>query len=256
MKIALTSDLHYGFNNKTGHIHRKFWAKIAPMLAEENVKVLILAGDLASSKLSELRDCLALIREHIQIPIVIVRGNHDFWDAPNKNDPESGFRNWLRINELHKRWFRQFDVHHLEDGPKIVNGVRFVGWDGWYRHPNPPTNDGLYMFKGHDGAEMHHFMCSRAWKKFDEVLAELQASNNFRKTIAVTHHNLYCDNPKYEVYSGHPTFLTELVGYVDVFACGHNHQYLKEFIDLDLRPLLMVNSGSDYNRPRILVFEV
>lgn len=255
MKIALTSDLHYGFNHKTRHLHKRFWAKVAGEIAAQNIEVLILAGDIASSKVLELQECLKLMREYVKIPVLVVRGNHDWWDALDAKDPESDTRNIPRINELHKRWFKNYDVRHLEDGPFVLDGVQFVGWDGWYADPHVQTNDARNMPALYEGLPTGLYMVNRAWKEFTRVLGEVDSVSN-RAVVAVTHHNPYVTDPAYAAYAANEKFYEEILQYADVFCCGHNHQFRNDVVPVGRRLVRVANAGSDYNNPKFLVFEV
>jgi len=76
MKILYTSDLHYGFNDKTRDILIEFFKKVK----DESPDIIILAGDIISHEQRQFPKILKLIREsNPDIPILAVRGNHDFW---------------------------------------------------------------------------------------------------------------------------------------------------------------------------------
>jgi len=250
MKVLLTSDTHYGLNGKTHSKHSKFWKKIQKEIETQDIKVLIWAGDVAVNKQRQFKRSIEQAREHVDIPILLVRGNHDFWDVLDRKDEQAGHRGFHRLEYLHQHLFKKYDIHHLERGPKVIDNVLFCGWDGWYGDADPPTNDAYNMFQDVQGCPMHVFMSNRAWQQFDEILAiDLTP---YRASVAVTHHNPYVNDKKWEKCCANPKFYDIVKERFDYFCCGHNHQR-KDNVEDSCRVL---NSGSDYNDPKYLIFEV
>lgn len=250
MKFILTSDTHYGMDGKTHSKHEKFWRNIKKEIEANDVKALIWAGDLSANKQRQFSRSIEQARHHIKIPILLVRGNHDFWDAVDAIDKNAYKRSFGLLQNLHAEIFKKYDISHLENGPVVIKDVIIAGWDGWYGISNPPTNDDVNMFNDHEGCPMHVFMSNRAWKKFEEVL-NLDVSN-YRKSIAVTHFNPYVTDRKWADMCANNKFYDLIKEKYDVFCCGHNHQF-KDRIEDGCRVL---NSGSDYNNPKYIVFEV
>lgn len=248
MKLILASDTHYGLDGKTHGKHDRFWKKVAKCIAENDVKAFLWAGDLACNTQHQLKRSIEQARKHIKIPIALVRGNHDWWDCPSKQDKHFG-RQFHELQVMHRQLFGANDIYHLEDSPMVVEDVIICGWDGWYGVSNPPTKDERFMFRDVQGCPMHVFMSNRAWKKFDEVL-ETDVSK-YRAAIAMTHHNLYTE-PGHENLCANLKFLDMIKAKFDVVCCGHNHQRRDDVED----GLRILNSGSDYNRPEFLLFEV
>ena len=250
MNLILTSDTHYGMDGKTHSKHDKFWRKVAKSIVDNDVKCLVWAGDLSANKQRQLRRTIQHMREHVKIPVVLVRGNHDFWDAWDPRDEGSGNRAWHLLEADHRQLFGEFNISHLEDGPVVIDDVIICGWDGWYGMSNPPTNDERFMFRDYRGAPMHVFLSNRAWKKFDEVLAT--DVDKYRAAVAVTHFNPYVTDWKWADMCANLKFYDLIKEKFDVFCCGHNHQF-KDRVEDGCRVL---NSGSDYNNPKFLLFEV
>lgn len=243
MKVLLTSDTHYGMDGKTHGKHDRFWRDVKKTIKAEDVKALVWAGDLSATKQSQLTRTVQHAREHVDIPILLVRGNHDFWDYPFN-------RSFGELQNDHRILFEKYNVYHLEWGPTTVEDVVFCGWDGWYGMSNPPTNDSNFMFRDAEGCPMHVFMSNRAWKQFEDVMSV--PVEQYRAAVAVTHFNPYCVDRKWEDMCANLKFYDIVKEKFDVFCCGHNHQR-KDRVEDGCRVL---NSGSDYNSPKFLTFEV
>jgi predicted phosphodiesterase len=186
----------------------------------------------------------------VKIPVVLVRGNHDFWDAQDRKDKHSGRRSFGELQNIHRELLTKHEIHHLESGPKVIEDVIICGWDGWYGSSNPFTNDAEHMFRDVEGCPMHVFMSDRAWRQFENVLnLDIEP---YRAAIAVTHFNPYCTDHKWLDMCANVKFYDMVKEKFDVFCCGHNHQR-KDRIEDGCRVL---NSGSDYNHPKYLLFEV
>lgn len=267
MKVMLTSDTHYGTQGNSASKQRKFWRKVGETIEKEGVKLLIMAGDMASHRQRHLLRTLELVNEYVKCEIVLVRGNHDLWDGEDKKDKAAGTRSLNQIWELHRTWFKHFHIHHLEDGPLVIDDVLICGFDGWYATSNPATNDKHWMPELHEGCPIMPFLTNRAWKKFEECL-DLDTSK-YRKSILVTHHNPYPFSPYKDykprpvkelleqgiTYTGHGAnirFLPEIAEKFDVLCCGHTHGYKNDTTE----GIQIYNSGSDYNNPKFLIFEI
>ena len=97
---------------------------------------------------------------------------------------------------------------------------------------------------------MHPFLSNKAWHDFEELLVSDVSS--FRKTVAVSHFPPFCDHPRWDHMCANKRFYDLIVNKFDVFCCGHSHQF-SDFVDGKCR---ILNSGSDYDRPKFSVFEV
>lgn len=262
MKLLLTSDTHYGMDGKTHNKHMKFWKKVSKVIQEQDIKALIWAGDVASFRQRHLYRSLEQAREFVDIPILLVRGNHDFWNGVDKKYPEMNPFTMDEIFIQHQEWFKKFNIHHLENGPYIIDDVVICGFDGWYAQVDPGTNDKKWMPMTIQGeAITSQYMVSKAWKDFDECL-KIDTSK-YRKSIIVTHHNPYpinggsvktCIEMGLNNYghSGNFKFLLEMKEKFDILCCGHSHQYRND----DEEGIQIYNCGSDYNKPKYLIFEV
>lgn len=248
MNLILSSDTHYGMDGKTHAKHEAYWNDVSKTIQKHQVKAFIWAGDLAANKQRNLVRSLEHARQHIDIPILLVRGNHDFWDTPDKYQ-QSSRRSFQVLDALHKEAFAKYNIVHLEQGPHVIDDVIFCGWDGWYSVP-PNTNDAKNMFRDVNGSPMHVFMSHRASKKFEEVLSI--DTDKYRTAVAVTHFNPYCTETKWIDMCANPKFYDMVKEKFDVFCCGHNHQFKYRLED----GCLVLNSGSMYNDPKFILFEI
>lgn len=251
MKLALTSDTHYGIGNANAK-HLRFWNNLASEIEQQDVRALIWAGDIAIDRQRQFLRSMEMARSVLpkELPILLVRGNHDFWDNIDKKDKEANRRSFAMLDRMHQEWFEKLDIHHLEKEPFVLDDVIILGWDGWYGNTNPPTNDERFMFRDIEGCPMHTYMSNRAWNNFEKVLE--YPVEGFRKSVAVTHFNPYAGERHNLESCANPKFYDLIKQKVDVFCCGHNHQH-KDRIEDGCRVL---NCGSDYGQPRYLIFEV
>lgn len=262
IKLMLTSDTHYGMDGKTHSKHSKFWRKVAETIEKEDIKALIWAGDIASFRQRQFRRSLEMAAEHVSIPILLVRGNHDYWNGYDPKEPKMHLKTMEQVMDQHQLWFKQNGIHHLENGPYVIEDVIICGFDGWYGSANPNTNDKKWMPITIYGEKItSQYLVSKAWKDFEKCL-EIDTTP-YRKSIIVTHHapypydHSYVDTNMYlGLNYGHHTanfrFLQEMKGKFDILCCGHSHK-LRDDYDEGIQ---IYNCGSDYNAPKAMVFEV
>lgn len=247
VKCVLTSDTHYGLDKNTHRIHEKWLKKLAQEITDKDIKVFIHAGDWSCNKQDQFYRTMKMFRKHISIPIVCVRGNHDLWQYK----PFEGPKMYGEMMRTHEEWFKELNIHHLESGPFYIDDVAIYGFDGWYYSSNPPTND-LERMNFHDieGAPAMPYLSSRAHKKLDALLQV--DTTMYRKSVLVTHHGPYTDDLKYKEFCANMNFFEPIVEKYDFFCNGHSHH----FTDQVYGKCRVLNSGSDYNEPAYLVFEV
>lgn len=250
MKIALTSDLHYGFYANT---HVKI-NKMLKELSKENIDLLIIAGDIATSKQYEFKKCMEDIRSNLSCDIVYVKGNHDFWERPHKKDPLSGTRTLSQIYTYQNEITSELAITYLDGNSIKFDGgrVEVFGFDGWYETYNPGTNDEFNMPTYHEDCPVPSYLIGKAWKDFGKCL-DLAKNSKAEVKILVTHHNIYIE-PKYghTPHTGIVAFYPEAKEHFDILCCGHTHRYQKYYDE----NLFVLNCGSDYNQPRYLIFNV
>jgi len=243
MRILLTSDTHYGMDHNTDKIHRKWLLKAK----DENPDIVIHAGDWISSKQKQFKRTIEIFRETFPVvPILTVRGNHDFWDGDEE------FGSIHEIFKQHEEWFREFNIHHLSK-PFEKDGVAFFGFDGWYHNLNPETNDLAWMPNHVDGIPVHQYLSKLAHKDLGNLIGLDFIENGWieKISVCVTHfppfEHLFGRNP----YGANPQYMQFLIDKFDFLCVGHSHKK-EDFVKGMCRVL---NSGSDYNKPAYLLFE-
>lgn len=253
IKCLLTSDTHYGHSGKTHRRHLNFLKEIKLKIEEENIDVVIHAGDWTSYRQDQLMRTLEMFRKELgdNIPIMAVKGNHDFWDGYKGRRRQGRALMYRELTDKHKQWFRDNDITYLGDGAiNNVKDVAIVGFDGWYSSSDPGTNDSEYIPTYVEGCLTTIYLSNKAHKDLDNLL-QLDLSN-YRKSICVTHFPPFSDDWKGKRYSANYNFYNPMKEKFDAICLGHSHQYVNRNED----STWIYNSGSDYDKPRYLIFEV
>ncbi len=274
MKILYTSDIHYGNGPKT--IFEAFFEKIS----KEEFDVLVVGGDIASTKPSELSDCLkGLVKAAGNRPVLVVRGNHDFWDSDGK------CKSIESMDLVTRRAIKNAGAHYLPDGKVDMGEVVFIGWDGWYTgHLPGRTNDFNYMPKSRkkdedENGSLYYYRKSSAsghlWAKVNEVKqfhdalfdARSSRSRIDRPTIvAVTHFPIsYAGAYGYKgtdkEFNADFGKMDEIGNYIDILCVGHSHTKCDgELVEVKgsfglVNYVSVWNSGSDYRRPAYVIID-
>lgn len=245
IKLALTSDLHYGFTENTTDILNKFFKQFKKDYKAQGCDALILGGDLATSKQSEFKSILKMVRRYFPTePVLLVRGNHDFWDA-DKNYPI-----FHEMTMAHQKLFNELNIIHLDKQQVVIKDVVITGFDGWYYSINPPTRDQTYMHKTAHGAPVHSYLENKSFKDISAVL-DLDLSE-YRKKLCVTHFPSFTENERYLKLCANPKYHVLLTDKFDALLVGHSHQFVDK-IEGNCR---ILNCGSDYDKPKYLIFEI
>ena len=249
MKLLLTSDTHYGHSAKTHQIHEKFLARLAREVNEHDVQAVIHAGDWASNRQDQFYRTMKMFRNALPgIPILAVRGNHDLWQVGKTKYARMQMHQHLM--DQHQAWFKELDIHHLENGPKVIGDVIIMGFDGWYNLANPPTNDADRMVSNIEGVPAMTYLAGQVYKKLDDLL--LTDVSAYRKSVMVTHHPPFTEDPYYLDYCANANYFQPIKDKFDVFCTGHSHHYWNETQD----DCLILNSGSHYDKPKHIIFDV
>ncbi len=251
MKIFLTSDIHYGFDETT---HRKLtkWLKECEPLIEQ-ADLMIGAGDWISHKQESFPKVFKLFRDAFKDKdILAVFGNHDCWSID--------LHPYEEMRDYQKKIMNDFGIHYLPNNPYIkLAKYTIFGFDGFYSQIPPRSNDPKWMPKVAHGAPIHLYLNHKAHKHFEKILIEareLKEKDPDHKTICVTHFNLKQD-PGWEFMSGNPTYL-DFIAEVpfDLLLWGHNHKIEDFKHDYMNKCVRVVNAGSDYNKPRGVLIEI
>lgn len=239
MKIALTSDTHYGITDKT---YRKLEQMLKKM-QEQEPDVVLHAGDWGSHKERHLGACMKLFRRFFSdTPIVGVRGNHDLWTEHSLQTLETFISNSDKTFEEYNILNTYFN--HQE---KVV----IVGWNGWYKSLWPRSNDKYHMPQPENGFPINDYMQLLARESFARANIILEKYPTYKK-IALTHFSHSYRND-YAEMNGDDKPITQLIDMeVNVICLGHSHIAQDETV----HETRILNCGSDYNKPAYVIFEL
>ncbi|MEK2647390.1 metallophosphoesterase [Bdellovibrio sp. BCCA] len=260
MKIILLNDQHYGCSGtRSVKIHEQFISLLADKIVFHGVELILVAGDTGTTKQDDLEKFFKLLRSKVSIPVLIVFGNHCYWDE-NPPHPLKAPRTYHQLRELHDELCREFDLHYLENGPFKLRNIQFSGYDGWYRSINPVTNDvdsptHAYMRRTIEGVPTHLYLNARAHKECERVLNE---ASPVMVNVCVSHFDsttteqLSHGLDGYDPRRGDNRHLQALSELYDFIFYGHTHRA----IDEKFGKARILSSGSDYLHPVGLVVNI
>lgn len=250
--VALTSDVHRGLTTKTHILHNTFLERLE---ADKTWDVLIIAGDIATTKTEQMKGFFRALRSIIQRPVVCVRGNHDYWNRKRSfgSGNSVAFRSLDYCNILHKEYFQRFDIHHLENNPYVINDVSIVGWDGWYTKPieERNTNDHMFMPKMNGDVSSEDWLSKKASNDINEIINEVKLHNN---VVLVSHMPILdlCNVNTCHVSTALPHVWSVVKRHIKAYCFGHIHCGINETID----GVRIFSPTVDYDKPNYLTFEV
>lgn len=155
--------------------------------------------------------------------------------------------NYLKICES----FKKYNVHFFdEDGIFRFNNLVFLGASGWYSHPNPPTNDYLYL-PSHVEGNTHAWLYNKAMKIFEKNVSQVELDSH-EKLVFVSHFPVVrgSNDRAFSEFSWDSKIDEFLIREFkcNYFFNGHAHQH-------HTGPL-RYESGTDYNAPKYQIVEV
>lgn len=240
LKICLTSDTHLGSEaTSEEQLHLLF-----ENMHAENPDVIIHAGDYngGSYGSAAVKRTIEILREHSNLPVVSVLGNHDYWSG-HYPCLSSHLSNISRIKAI----FSDNNVHFLDtDGPLLIKDVAVYGHTLWYKHHSPPTNDLNHMPMHLEGDTHSCFYRTHMREAENQLNTQVEA----RAKIWVSHfpvHGIRTITDKQ--FSGCDRFGEHLLslGFF-ILINGHSHRR---------RPgPVQYECGSDYGQPRYSVIDI
>jgi predicted phosphodiesterase len=268
MKIAITSDTHYGYDHRTHKIHEKFLGELSDSCAKHKVDLLVHAGDWIADNQHQLPRTWKMFRKFLgNIPILAVTGNHDLWDrdywgSPLKKRSFCRHPSGMSLNQMasqHIEWSLESNIHLLQDNPFFKDDFIFYGFNGWYGNSNPPTNDSNYMSPFYESAPTSLYLSNQAYKQLDKIILESNTQNKDKKKVCVTHMPPYSKDARYEVFCANNSFLDPIAENFDLLIVGHSHQ-TEDWMYNSLR---VVNPGTyfdpisgGYNKPKFVIIDL
>lgn len=258
MKILLLSDLHIEFTNNTHH---------TPQI---ECDIIVLAGDIGTG-LNGIKLANKWNGE-LNIPIVIINGNHEYYDNGYGAYFGMGKLNLFQEMQLRQLSLCNNGVHFLENGSMVVGGVRFLGctlWTDFRTDKNLTQEQEMYQAKQflndyracyyepgklltpQNTFDMHKK--SKAWLN-KEIKKPFEG-----KTVVVTHHSpiLQGSNP---IYLGDKNggfcnkmdnFIKKHSEVIDLWLFGHTHFCT----DADVNGVRIVSNQKGYHGEKINDFD-
>lgn len=257
MRILLTSDTHLGIT--TTPTLRKFFRR----MAKEEFDVLVHCGDYSGGfrGADKVRSSLKMMREVIpDKPIVSCSSNHEMWSG--KPEPGNMYPTFSAFNSNQrdlKKFFKKYNVHYLDVDGLYINEefphVVLAGHGGWYKNPNPPTNDQNFLPQGISG-DTNRFLLNEAARAIETQIEELDTiyDPEYHEIVFCSHFGVVRGRDDYK--GGFDTFAwDEAISklFIEKYNCkyfleGHSHKRHEGPI--------VYNSGSDYCAPKYLIIEV
>jgi hypothetical protein len=210
---------------------------------------------------------MKLFREELgdELPIVGCYGNHDLWFSRTID------KFWRERYKTVGDVLRNFD--RLCDEYKILNefvkdGVAIFSYNSWYKGVRPPSNDATHMPKWdvteYSSQVLHQRLIERSYAGCNFVCEKLRESDAQVK-IVVTHFQ-----PKgsyrggefgFDGMNGSEAEYQKLVeAGAHVLCYGHSHNLTNMVTEVDCgdvsRTVWVLNSGSDYDKPKYKIFEL
>lgn len=252
MRAIILSDLHYGFSSRTRKIHERFVDLVAKKISEHNAEIVIITGDTASTRQKEIDKFFKLLRSKVSIRVVVVWGNHDYWDDDYRTQSKARVRTMGELFQLHKKICEQYDLHYLGDGDLILGDYQICGYDGWYHDVDPGTNDLRpgRMLSFVESAPTHSYMNYRAHKDCERIL---ESATNSQSKIKILVSHFDCVEHEYfgSRHRGDPSHLDALSKIFDFIIYGHTHRRINEPIN----KARVLSPGGDYDHPVGLIVD-
>jgi len=289
LRILASSDLHYNLPRSRPGVR-----DLAKQVAHRGADVLVLAGDIAGTKLSDFAEALELF-EPFKNQKLLVAGNHDLWvDA----DGDSHSKWAEELPELAK----QYDFRMLDCGELIVDDVAFVGNVGWYDYTfrrddlaipmrfyeakigpgfAAATPELEFLLEPRSELQRRHFRITTAWQDgryvdlpfgdvefTDRLIGRLEeqlvrAANKVDKIVSVIHHLPHRELVRYRgeiswdfaaAFLGSPRFSQVLGGYDQVRLCLSGHSHRADCIRDN--GVEYVTIGSNYTKKALMEFQL
>lgn len=273
MKIAITTDTHWGFSNYAFEQNLQMLQDIK----NNKVDLILHCGDFGSSMYPERIDYWRTVRDMFpKIPIGTVFGNHDYW---NGKFPTI----LLTVEELEKykkphspadviqqnfAIFEKYNISYIPDGLEFPDHkVYITGADCWY-HEEIYTNDINYI-PHYNYPEGKQWLLKRMYTQFNKSIQKVKEykEKNYI-TIFVSHFGIIQKAAEQDYkstytsgfrrqerqYFGADPALEDLLENVDYYLFGHSHTFYEGVAKNNFTKIL--NVGSDYEKPKYKILEI
>jgi predicted phosphodiesterase len=244
MKIALLSDIHFNHSQKGNIATANMLIKIEHELEPDYI---LIAGDIASSKVWDIEEFFTLLRKITQRPVYIVWGNHDYWGCRESS-----------IDEYVNKWLtpllKKHNIYHLLDKPIENSDIFIIGQDGWYADKNSPTYDREFIRDYN--TILFHELRSKSAKEFQKCLDEFEKRKK-KKLVYVNHFSVREEKLGDAPFSEDFHYLEYLFDpKIDYILFGHTHRESDYGVASYFGNTTYVNGGSDYDDPKVKMIEL
>ncbi len=194
MHIALMSDLHCEIERPrqsvNGHPDR---GPNLQSLKESGADVLVLAGDIERSPES-LVDYLCQVNRFLNIPIICVLGNHEYFGAEMRETLGGAYDHFRRARQ------RGHEIHVLERSGVTLSGVHFLGatlWTDFELHGPEYVGYVMSLARGlqadyreirYGGRRLTPMTCLSLHRKTVRWLEKELSRKRAQPVVVVTHH--------------------------------------------------------------------
>lgn len=251
MKILQLNDTHKGFSRNTDKIHQKFFQS----LKKEDFDVIIHCGDMIATQQRNVSKTFKQLRDLAKDkPVLVVRGNHDYWQDVKSKKPEHGWMSFEEILDSHKKYAKDYNITLLDEGETYYDDEVFVGgFTTWYASSLPVTNDCHWMNSWtQNGDSVALFLSNRQHSQLSELSTLL--TQHLGKTRVVVSHMPVFGKDWEQKFSASYSCQMVLRYECEYYLCGHSHK-LHTGEEL-IGGVKVFQTGSDYDQPRFLVIDV
>lgn len=249
MKILQLNDTHKGFSSNTDIIHRKFFKKIA----KEEYDVLIHCGDMSAVKQRSVKASFKQMRETaVDKPILVVRGNHDYWQEQESGRIKKDRKCFFEIMDDQREWANEFGITLLDEGECLETEDVFIGgFSTWYKDP-PVTNDFNYMDRfTHQMDDVNKLLQTKELFTLTNLMYQLES--RLGKTRVVASHMPIFGSSRDQRFTSNFSNQLALKGNCEYYFCGHSH---KLHVGEEHFWAKVYQTGSDYDKPKYHIIEV
>lgn len=235
MRIIVFTDIHRGFSSKTSLVHDKALASID----KTGIDAVVICGDWGTTKFDHVKGAFKAFRTAFgTIPILGVKGNHDYWDKEhNLASLEK------KIDEAAKR----FNIQLLEKNPFIFQDVIIFGFNGWYKYGDPneqnikDNNLPEVMYRHWGGVSANEMLHLKEKEAVDFIL---NYPKDNKKVVTVSHFPFVKESITDENWCGNEKYGEMLLPLSKYILFGHTH----EKFDQVIKGCRVINVGSGYTR--------
>lgn len=203
-------------------------------LDEVDADVLVLAGDIGVAHSGGMWAIAQA--ERFNIPVVMVAGNHEFYEGWKGHDMRTVYKNLKQLSEDSENF------HFLQNDSVVIDGVRFLGATLWTDFELDHSSYEYAMAQAKQRMNDYRYICRAPMQSFDPIDAKCEhhTSKEFfarsideefnGDTVIISHHGVSRKSiaPEYVHDSTNPAYVSNLDDFVawtkaKVWFHGHIH---------------------------------